>query len=279
MFRLLSVLILLAGLAAAAFGGYKIYEGQGTTVDTVQSAPSAPISAAPPPASEVIEPAEEQDFSKSANRSASSSLPEAVLETADDLLTEPEGIGAPEPNFSFSTSSMREPALTQQLREVPVAYEVPEEAIFGRSFTVTFSLDGTGTGDATARLPNEERIIENQAEVGDRARAALLGSAFDIDALSPDTQIVSESVQNVWRWRAIPREAGQHELSIELFAIEDGDALPVRTLSDVVVVEVSRVNQVIAIANEANPIVVVLGGIGSALAGLFGVARFFRSGA
>ncbi|MEM7663251.1 MAG: hypothetical protein AAF292_13475 [Pseudomonadota bacterium] len=273
MFRFLSLLLILAGLVVAAFGGYQLYSADNTDA-AVPAAPVAPTS--PLPGSEQAVIAEEAAPQTSANRSLSATN-EPILEAVEDIVESP-GIRASEPNLNFSTSSMRDEDLSRKLRRIDVAYEVPEEATFGRPFAVTFSLDGTGSGDATTSLPNEERIIENTAEISDRARASLLGSAFDIESQSPDTQIVSADLQNVWRWRVTPREAGEHPLFIELYAVQNGEALPVRTLNDVVTVEVSRINQVIAFANEANPIVVVLGGIGSMLAGILGIARFFRSG-
>ncbi|MEM9668314.1 MAG: hypothetical protein AAF950_05265 [Pseudomonadota bacterium] len=268
MLRLISLLLLLAGLGAAGYGGYRMYAPQAFAPEVEEIAERSE----PPAAAEIAEPApvERRTATRSLQRSVSAA--EGVL----DAVEETAGIAASEPNLTFSTSRTLEPDAAQKLRSVPVAYEVPEQATFGRPFEVTFALDGTGSNNAIDVLPNEQRIIENTADVGDKARAALLGSAFSINPLSPETQIISQSVQNVWRWQVTPREAGERKLFIELFAVKDGEALPVRTLNDVVTVEVSRVNQVIALANEANPIIVVLGGIGSALAGLFGVVRFFR---
>ncbi|MEM7004879.1 MAG: hypothetical protein AAF498_03275 [Pseudomonadota bacterium] len=280
MLRFLSLLLVLAGLAVAAFGGYQLFAGGNP--DAVQAAP--PVSSLPPlpPPPESVEiPDTSVSEEAEPRRTASRSLSPAtgpVGEALEDIV-ESTRIEAAEPNLSFSTSATREPDISQKLRQVDVAYEVPEDATFGRPFDVTFALDGTGSGDPESALPNQERIIENSAQVSDRARASLLGSAFDIVAQSPDTQIVSANLQNVWRWRVTPRQAGEHPLFIELYAVENGEALPVRTLNDVVTVNVSRVNQVIALANEANPIIVVLGGIGSMLAGILGIARFFRSGA
>ena len=63
---------------------------------------------------------------------------------------------------------------------------------------------------------------------------------------------------------------------IELFALVEDQALPLRTFRDRVEVKVSRVGQAIAIARSVSPITVVAGGIGSLLAGLFGFVGFFR---
>jgi hypothetical protein len=51
--------------------------------------------------------------------------------------------------------------------------------------------------------------------------------------------------------------------------------VPLRTFRDTVTVEVSGINRAIAFADQANPLFVLLGGLGSAVAGLIGVFRFF----
>ncbi|MEM1146252.1 MAG: hypothetical protein AAGH49_00595, partial [Pseudomonadota bacterium] len=89
-------------------------------------------------------------------------------------------------------------------------------------------------------------------------------------------QRVSTLTENVWRWRVTPTAVGTQELVIELFALVGEEALPLRTFRDDVDVRVSRLGQAIAIARDLSPITVVAGGIGSLLAGVFGLIGFFR---
>ncbi|MEO0884027.1 MAG: hypothetical protein AAFY34_15035 [Pseudomonadota bacterium] len=267
MFRFLSLVLLLAGITITGFGGYQMF---------FPGEPEVASTPAPPPPEPIAEDAAPPAPNKTTSRSYSAA-PEPNFDTVEDI-AEAAGIILSETDENCLAANTADEPVSEQLRTVRVAYEVPEEATFGKPFDVTFALNGSGTGDPAATLPNQERIIENTADIGDRARASLLGSAFQIESQSPEVQIISTSLNNVWRWRVTPREAGEHALFIELYAIENGEALPVRTLNDIVTVNVSRVNQIIALANQANPIVMVLGGIGSMLAGVFGVVRFFRSG-
>jgi hypothetical protein len=73
-----------------------------------------------------------------------------------------------------------------------------------------------------------------------------------------------------------PLETGSHDLAIELFALHEDGAMPVRTFRDRVEVQVSRVGQIMAFASSISPLIIVIGGLGSLLGGLFGAARFFR---
>ncbi len=166
--------------------------------------------------------------------------------------------------------------LAARLRSVPVAHETPREAAFGRPFDVTLAIDATGRDSAAGALPGRGTIAESNAQVSDEVKASLIGSAFEIEPLSPDVQKISPLTANTWRWRVTPVETGSHDLVIEIYAFVDGHLLPVRTFRDKVTVEVSALRQAIDFAQAANPLVMVLGGIGSVLGGIFGAARFFR---
>ncbi|MEL7453817.1 MAG: hypothetical protein AAGJ50_10660 [Pseudomonadota bacterium] len=279
MIRLISALLLIIGIFAAAYGGVQLYkpgslEGEEpplrlsvpVPVQPEQERPSAPISSAEP--SPEIAPSIVGAPPRSSSARSSGARP---LQ---------DGIAAPEPNFGASSARVaaQEPSLMDRLETVPIAYETPPLASFGRAFDVTLSIDGTGDTSAISGLPGVGQVTEAEARVSDRVKATLIGSAFTIEGQSPETQLLSPETENVWRWRATPNEGGEHPLIIEIFALDGDEALPVRTFSDTVVVEVSRLDQAITLANAANPIVMVLGGIGSALAGLFGVVRFFKPG-
>lgn len=176
---------------------------------------------------------------------------------------------------TFSTASTRS-SMMSRLRNVPIAHETPSSARYNRSFEVTVALDATGDTTAADALPGDGNIVEGEAQVLEKAQAILSGPAFDIQPISPSIQTVSTVTENVWRWKVTPLETGMQTLRIELFALENNEALPIRTFSDNVEVKVSRLGQVIAAADQFDPLFMVLGGIGSLLAGLFGVARFFR---
>jgi hypothetical protein len=81
--------------------------------------------------------------------------------------------------------------------------------------------------------------------------------------------------ENTWRWSVTPLTAGDHDLVFEVFAIDSDAVTPLRTFQDTVTVKVSGLNRAIAFADQANPLFVLLGGLGSALAGLFAAFRFF----
>lgn len=186
------------------------------------------------------------------------------------------------PGFDSSGTELIEPQAVRQtdiaerLRRVPIAHETPEAAAFGRAFSVTLAIDATGGDSAVDALPGRENVVEGEAQVSDEVKASLVGAAFEIEALSPDVQRLSPLTENTWRWRVTPIETGSQDLVIEVYALVDGRLLPVRTFRDEVTVEVSTLRQAVSFAQDANPLFMVLGGIGSVLGGLFGAARFFR---
>ena len=141
---------------------------------------------------------------------------------------------------------------------------------------MTVSLDATGDDSATDSLPGTGNIVEGEAQISDTVQALVSGEAFKVEAITPATQRISPLTENVWRWKVTPTAVGNQELVIELFALMDDEALPLRTFRDSVQVEVSRIGQAIALAQSVSPITVVAGGIGSLFAGLFGFIGFFR---
>lgn len=256
MFRLITVLLLVAGLGLIVWGGNRYLEGPmgGETASL--------------PAQDTAAPDQSQPVAASPARRSSGATDEdrAVPEGGFELMMDDD---------AFGTASATNPML-DRLRTVPIAHETPSEARFNRAFEVTVAIDATGDDTAADALPGEGNIVEGEAGILDKAQATLSGSAFDIELVSPSIQTVSPVTENVWRWRVTPVETGRHPLRIELFALENNEALPIRTFTDEVEVRVSRLGQVLATANTLDPVFMILGGAGSLLAGLFGVFRFFR---
>jgi len=246
MFRFISVLLILLGVAAMAFGAVQYFEAQ-KQPEALSVAPGASTvpAATPPP---------------STTRRAT---PVPTLEGDDEISVTITSAGS---------------EMMSRLRTVPIAHEIPTSAKFGRPFDVTVAIDATGDSTAADALPGRGTIVEGTAQVSATVMAALSGDTFDIEAVTPMTQTVSPLTENVWRWRVTPTATGPQDLVIELFALEGDQALPVRTFRDKVEVQVSRIGQFVSIAKSISPLVVVFGGIGSFLGGLFGAFRFFRPG-
>lgn len=234
--RLISLILILAGLAIIALGAL------------AWMTPPTPGGDTPAPVADADAPA-----------------PGAMAETF-------EGAGT----RSFGIESLTGPRLTDRLRTVPIAHETPEAARIGQPFDVTLSIDSTGAEEPTRALPGLGNIIEDVAQVSDDVQATLIGTAFDIEALSPEVQALSPLTPNTWRWKVTPKVAGTQDLVLEIFALEGGRTLPVRTFRDTVTVEVTALRQAIDLAQSANPLFVVLGGIGSVLGGLVGALRLFK---
>ncbi|MEP1143195.1 MAG: hypothetical protein ABJH52_05710 [Henriciella sp.] len=247
MLRLLSFLLFLAGAVVLAYGGYQY----------MQPEPESSAMSAPAPQGSV-------GFDVG-NSDPVASSPPAIARAMTSDMDEMFGVASSSTDDFMST-----------LRTVPIAHETPRGAQFGRPFSVTLSLDATGDDSATDSLPGTGNIVEGEAQISNTVQALVSGEAFSVEAITPATQRVSPLTENVWRWKVTPTAIGNQELVIEMFALMDGEALPLRTFRDSVDVKVSRVGQAIALAQSISPITVVAGGIGSMLAGLFGFVSFFR---
>lgn len=295
MLRLISILFVLAGLALLGLGALNFYADKGeagyeAASDTAAYEADTYTESAPYEAADDVtesQPYAAETYSMDAPPEDGFSAEGPVLEDgmaevgsgmADDEAPSAAGRTAATRaarSERFSTASAPQ-SMLDRLRDVPIAHETPGEARYNRAFEVTVAIDATGDTTAADALPGTGNIAEGTAQVLDKAQATLSGSAFDITLVSPAIQTVSPVTENVWRWKVMPVEMGTHELRIELFAMDGDEALPVRTFRDTVEVKVSRLGQVIAAADTYDPLFMIVGGIGSLLAGLFGVFRFFR---
>jgi hypothetical protein len=308
MLRILSVLIVIAGLLVAGLGGAALLERYAPQQEL--AAPTAPVEAA----STASAPAEEPAFEVATAESPASEIappPEASAKSVPEASpSEPDAEGEPaiseeESQFNFQTqmepapmarsagpvmpdtgdtvpevSAMSapapaEPSFEDTLQTVPVAHETPRSAEYKRAFDVTFAIDATGDTSAADALPGRGVIEESEAKVSERVEVRVSGAAFNIVAASPPVQTLSPMTENTWRWSVTPLTAGDHDLVFEVFAIDSDAVTPLRTFQDTVTVKVSGLNRAIAFADQANPLFVLLGGLGSALAGLFAAFRFF----
>ena len=218
----------------------------------VENAPSAPAAATDP----------------SVMRSMRTA-PEAG-EAAAALDAPPEAVDIDDPNVTAAVSE----SFIDKLHTVPVAHETPSSAEYKRAFDVTFAIDATGDDTAVDALPGRGVVQEGEARVSDRVEVRLSGAAFTIVPTSPPVQSLSPLTENTWRWSVTALSAGDHDLTFEIFAIDENEVVPLRTYRDTVTVRVSGLNRAIAFADQANPLFVLLGGLGSILAGVLGVARF-----
>ena len=307
MLRILSVLIVIVGLVVAGIGGAALLERYAPQEElAAASAPVEEVSAASAPAEEPAfeVAAAEAPINEVAPppEASAKSVPEAAAETGE--AGEP-AISEEESQFNFQTemepspmarsaapeasdsaeampeiSAMSAPApagpsFEDTLRTVPVAHETPRSAEYKRAFDVTFAIDATGDTTAADALPGRGVIEESEAKVSERVEVRVSGAAFNIVAASPPVQTLSPMTENTWRWSVTPLTAGDHDLVFEVFAIDSDAVTPLRTFQDTVTVKVSGLNRAIAFADQANPLFVLLGGLGSALAGLFAAFRFF----
>lgn len=260
---------------------------------------------APPPAEAVVSAPRAPIVTGSSSKTIAADVEEVIEETLPTtaevsppktraLAPPVETASAPAPAsddvvFGIETTTptiSSEPAvfqtIEQQLYSVPIAYETPRSASFNLPFTVTLSINAQeGAETATGGLPGIENASVGEAtvQVTDLVKANLVdvGDAFTIDAENEKPQKLSGSTESVWRWKVTPIKSGPQKLTFEIFAVHPGDIEErLRTFEDTVTVEVSRIGQAMFLAQQYNPIVVILAGIGSLLAGLFGAARFFR---
>lgn len=293
MLRFLSILVLLAGLLVAGYGGARLMEVYSPKSEmTVAAAPiEAPaameddiLAEALPEAAPLPPGPEEEIIAETASApKLSRSIPAPTL---DEPMFSTQGA---EETRALDTETMAgievapdvmapdaSDAFINSLKSVPVAHETPSAAEYKRPFEAVLAIDATGDDTAVDALPGHGNISEGTAQVSRTVEARLSGSGFAIKAMTPEQQTISPLTENTWRWSVTPLTAGNQELTFDIYAIDDGPAVPLRTFHNTVTVKVTGLNRAIAFADQANPLAVFLGGVGSVLAGLFGAIKFVR---
>ena len=282
MMRFLSILLLLAGLLVAGYGGSRLLEVYAPKADMAFPATPAAESAMEEteedmamemaPAPQPME-AEDPVAAPAAAPPLSRSLPAPELdaplfttETVPFDAADDAAAGVADPAESFLNT----------LKTVPVAHETPSTAEYKRPFEAVLAIDATGDETAVDALPGRGNVEEGTAKVSKKVEARLSGSGFAIKAMTPEQQTISPLTENTWRWSVTPLTAGNQELTFDIYAIDDGPAVPLRTFHNTVTVNVTGLNRAIAFADQANPLAVFFGGVGSVLAGLFGAIKFVR---
>jgi len=306
MLRILSILLAIGGLVVAGIGGAALLEQYAPKTVEVETGITATETAAYEPEAAEAAPVETMS-AETAPEETTATEAMASDSSTDDALPAPDAgetaatsVGeddlnfqmqmevpdaameaAPEQRMAVMSAPVEAEAaapplsLEERLKTVPVAHETPATAEYKRAFDVTFAIDATGDTTAADALPGRGNIEEGEAKVSDKVEVRLSGANFNIVAASPAVQSLSPLTENTWRWSVTALSAGDHDLTFEVFAMDSDTATPLRTFRDTVTVKVSGLNRAIAFADQANPLFVLLGGLGSALAGIFGAIRFF----
>ena len=317
MMRLLSILLLLAGIAVAGLGGARLLEIYNPKSET--AAPSAPapvpedavdavaaaVDDAPvdadaameeealPEIGEVEAAAAAEDelmagtaavpMARSLGSSMSDDEPMFTGEVAPSApmsrsLGDDDAMGGVEatPEATAAAAPEADPteSFLNSLKTVPVAHETPDTAEFRKPFEAVLAIDATGDDTAADALPGRGNVQEGTARVSKRVEVRLSGSSFSIVPTTPEQQTISPLTENTWRWMVTPLNGGKQELTFDIYAIDEGPAVPLRTFHNTVTVKVSGYGRAVSFIDQANPLAVFLGGIGSILAGLFGAIKF-----
>ncbi|MDX1292204.1 MAG: hypothetical protein R3265_05275 [Hyphomonas sp.] len=294
MLRLLSIILLLCGLGAAGYAGSVLMDTYAPRDKVVAASQAQELATEQAFEEAALPPALEEELAELEPLQS-----ESVLDTPADAPAAgpvrsmradlpggdvfPESVGS-SPGFdappsvtsrSANVTPQANESFVETLKSVPVAHETPATAEYKRAFDVTLAIDSTGDDTAVDALPGRGNVVEGTALVSDRVEARLSGANFEIIPMSPEIQALSPLTENVWRWSVLPLSAGSHDLVFEIYAIDEDTVVPLRTFRDTVTVQVSGINRAIAFADQANPLFVLLGGLGSAIAGLIGLVRFF----
>jgi len=200
-------------------------------------------------------------------------------------MAQPEAFGAPATRSMMAPGSPAQPVVTAAsaaasvadgVRTAQIIYNAPTTMQLNMPIDLRLVVDASQMEDLEALLEGLPGDIRGgEADLTSQVSASLFGSGFDIRALKPVRQILSDERPSTWQWEVTPRSAGQHTLILEVFAHPGGGeaAAGVREFRDEITVEVTVISRALAFVQTAQPAVGFVAGGVSLVIGFFGFIR------
>jgi hypothetical protein len=136
-------------------------------------------------------------------------------------------------------------AVDQALAKMPLGtaqLQAPDRLEYDRTGVVRLVLSlGKPVGDLQRQLEEISKSQPLTVRVAPRMNAHLTGSAFEIQAITPEPQAVSKAADTEWEWEVAGKRPGPRELHVTLsvpISVEGQEELrAVRTFDATIVVE------------------------------------------
>lgn len=250
---------------AVGFGGWAVARQQGWDIPFVlPGLPEAFAEAAAAPGA-APEPVAEPAMAEV------ESAPARMTRSATRSLGAPAAAAPSGPSPADAAASVADGVRTAELK-----YNAPTTMQLNMPVDLRLAIDTSGMADLDAvleGLPGE--IRGGEANLTSQVTASLSGNGFDIRALKPTRQILSETGETTWQWEVTPRNEGMHTLILEVFAHPgDGDAAArVSEFRDEIEVQVTLISKALIFAQTAQPAVGFAAGGVSLLMAFFGLMR------
>jgi len=135
-------------------------------------------------------------------------------------------------------------SLLQQLETAHIAFNAPDTVGLGEVRPIQLLVSLSESVQALSRdITARGTITGDSVQVAPRMEARLTGSGFDIQAVTPEVQMITRQARTSWRWDISASESGTHQLHLTLSAILPVDGQPthrtIRTFDHVITVYVS----------------------------------------
>ena len=143
------------------------------------------------------------------------------------------------------------------MRSTPIAYDPPTAMNVGDTRVLTLVMSPSSSVDAIQKTLRDRGAIDPQGtavKYAPRMQAHLAGAAFQIDAVTPESQAVSASAATEWRWQVTAQKEGIQPLELSLNAqvtIAGGDTeYAIKTFDQSIEVKITGLAVVEAFVSE-----------------------------
>jgi len=111
-------------------------------------------------------------------------------------------------------------AALEELSKANLAFNAPAEIALGEVRLIELAVSPSASAkELLENLENPSGADTAEARVSNIMTAALTGPAFEIEAVTPETQAISLAEPTKWEWYAEPTRPGRHQLRLSLSAL------------------------------------------------------------
>lgn len=130
-----------------------------------------------------------------------------------------------------------------------IAFNAPTNTNIDDSLLIQLILSLAETMEELKQSITEEgEKVGATIKVSDEMEARLSGYMFQITAITPERQAVSNNLQTLWKWEIHPKEEGSHQLHLTLTAFLEinGHSTPraIRTFSNIIEVNITATQKI-----------------------------------
>lgn len=132
---------------------------------------------------------------------------------------------------------------TVELSDASIAFDAPKILRMNELTSINLLLDSQKSLKALEAELGGEDVGVAKILATSKMHASLKGMAFDINPVSPETQLLTKENTTKWTWEVKPKEAGKQTLYLSLSAISKESSMVIKRFDKVLTITTISFNE------------------------------------